>query len=302
MSGLNESQGQAERDRGRRFIEKRMRWTVAVDGTAAGWNTVEWIKQNAADGDTVRLLTVHERFGETEERSTGRLTIARHLLAERHSGLLVETAVVDGPTLGRLLGEAALVDALVIGGRRSERIWAAMTSHIAERVVAGAVCPVIVVPERWRPTAESSVLVGVDSPTASTALTFAADWAARYCTDLVLVRAWEPPTSISPIGRVYLARNARRWEHEGQLELDAAIRRVSRLHPNLRMRAELRQGSPQDVLRRGEGAAALMMIGRRNRSAFTGSLVGSIGEDLMHHSRVPVCVVPDRLDARNRDA
>ncbi|MFL0360909.1 universal stress protein [Curtobacterium flaccumfaciens] len=283
-------------------MPKQMRWSVAIDETTASWNTLQWLGQNAADGDTVRLVTVRERFGEAKERSTGRLTIARHLLTERRHGLRVEQEVLDGPTLGRLLDETGQADAVVIGGRRSDRLWAAITGRVAERVIAGARCPLVVVPERWQRTTASSILVGVEAETASAALEYAADTVARRGSDLVLVRAWEPPASVSPIGRVYLARDVRRWEHEGQLELDAAIRSVSHEHPDLRMRSELRQGRPAEVLLRGEEAAALIVIGRRHRSAITGSIFGSVGEHLVHHSRVPVCVVPQQRDLQGTDA
>ncbi len=280
---------------------KQVRWSVAIDETAAGWNTLQWIAHNVADVDTVRLVTVHERFGEASERSTGRLTIARHLLTERHPGLRIEQEVMDGPTLGRLLEEIGEADALVIGGRRSDRVWASLAGRVAERVIAGIAGPVVVVPERWQPTPAPSVVVGVEAETATRALEFAMERVAQRGGDLVLVRAWEPPTNVSPIGRVYLARDAPRWEHEGQLELDAAIRRVSRDLPDLRMRAELRQGRPAAVLQRSEEATALIVIGRRHRSAVAGSLFGSVGEHLVHYSRVPVCVVPQQLDKPSAD-
>ncbi|GGK89651.1 hypothetical protein GCM10009706_05830 [Curtobacterium citreum] len=280
---------------------KQVRWSVAIDETAAGWNTLQWIAHNVADGDVVRLVTIHERFGEAAERSTGRLTIARHLLTERHPDLRIEQEVMNGPTLGRLVGETGESDILVIGGRRSDRVWASVTGRVAERVMAGVKGPVVVVPERWQPTPAPSVVVGVEAQTATSALEFASERVGQRGGDLVLVRAWEPPTSVSPIGRVYLARDAPRWEHEGQLELDAAIRRVSRELPDLRVRAELRQGRPAAVLQRSGEAAALIVIGRRHRSAVAGSLFGSVGEHLVHDGRVPVCVVPQQLDRPSAD-
>jgi nucleotide-binding universal stress UspA family protein len=282
-------------------MPKQVRWSVAIDETAAGWNTLQWITHNVADGDVVRLVTVHERFGEATERSTGRLTIARHLLSERHPDSRIEQEVIDGPTVGRLLSETGEADALVIGGRRSDRVWASVTGRVAERVIAGVRNPVVVVPERWQPTPADSIVVGVEGHTATNALQFAAGRVGQRGGDLVLVRAWEPPTNVSPIGRVYLARDAPRWEHEGQLELDAAIRRVSRELPDLRVRAELRQGRPAAVLQRSGEATALIVIGRSHRSAVAGSLFGSVGEHLVHHSRVPVCVVPQQLDRPSAD-
>lgn len=269
------------------------RWIVAVDDSDASWNGLDWLDLAVRDHDVVRLLTVHERAGETRERSTGRLTIAEHRLRDRHPRLRVVREVVDGPTVSRLLFDATDGDVLVIGGRRSERVWAALTGRVAERIVARVAVPVVVVPERWRVGRdEDAVVVGVDGRTAGTALAFAAQ-VAEGCRDgLVLVRAWEPPTSVSPFGAVYLERDRPRWEHEGQLELDAAIRTVSRSHPDLRMRGELRQGRPSETLARAAATASVVVVGRRHRSAVGAFLGGSVGESLMHRSSVPLCVVP----------
>ncbi|ROP58670.1 nucleotide-binding universal stress UspA family protein [Curtobacterium sp. PhB115] len=204
----------------------------------------------------------------------------------------VEQSVVDGATVARVLADAAASDILVIGGRRSGQFWAAITGRIAERLVAHVTVPVVVVPEHWTPGEQAPVVMGVDGRTATAALTFAADRAERRGADLVLIRAWEPPTSISPFGRVYLARDSGHWEHESQLELDAAIRAVSAAHPDLRMRGELHQGTPADVLLRGEGTASMLVIGRRHRTALGAFLTGSVGEKLLHRGRSPVCVVP----------
>ncbi|AOX67182.1 hypothetical protein BJK06_16950 [Curtobacterium sp. BH-2-1-1] len=268
-------------------------WTVAVDDSDAAWNSLDWVDGVVQDTDTVRLETVHEPRGETLDRSTGRLTIAEHRLRERHPGLRVERAVVSGPTLARLLDDATDTDVLVIGGRRSERLWASLTGRVAERVVAHATAPVVVVPEHWRPgRVDDAVVAGVDGRTASSALGFAARYAQRCRDGLVLVRAWEPPTSVSPFGAVYLERDRPLWEHEGQLELDAAIRAVSRSHPELRMRGELRQGRPSEVLIRAATTASLVVVGRRHGSALGAFLTGSVGEVLLHRASAPVCVVP----------
>ena len=273
----------------------RTHWTVALDETAAAWNTLEWMDANVANGDSVRLLTVQEHFGDTRERSASRLTLAEHHLESRHRDLRIERVVTDGPTIERLLRDATPADVLVIGGRRSDRIWAALTGRIAERVIAHATMPVVVVPERWRRKHDADAIVtGVDSRTAADALAFAAGRAERTRDGLVLVRAWEPPTSVSPFGLVYLERDRPLWEHEAQLELDAAIRAVGRSHPDLRMRGELRQGRPSEVLQRAATSAALIVIGRRRRSALAAFLAGSVGEVLLHRAQTPVCVVPDR--------
>ncbi len=67
---------------------------------------------------------------------------------------------------------------------------------------------------------------------------------------------------------------------------------MSRVHPDLRMRAELRQGTPSEALARAGRTTALIVVGRRHRTAVGAFLGGSVSEALVHRSSTPLCVVP----------
>jgi nucleotide-binding universal stress UspA family protein len=268
------------------------RYTVAIDETPAGWKTVEWVNTCVGQPtDSVRLLTVSEFYGEALTRSEQRLHEAAALVHKAHPDLEVEEDVTGGPTADRLVFDAGEGDVLVIGGNQVHRFLAALSGRVAERVVAHAVTPVVVVPERWV-ASSGPVVVGVDSRTAASALAFAADVASQQGRRLVFVRAWELPSVASPYGMVYLDTDRKLWEHESQLELDAAIRAVSRSHPDLVTRAEMRQGSPRGVMVRAAEEASLVVVGRRHRTAIGAFLLGSVSETLMHEGQTPVCIVP----------
>lgn len=274
-------------------MSRPTRWTVALDETEAAWNSLGWVETVVRDADSVRLVTVHEQFGESRERSTGRLTIATHLLRDRHPHLEVAHEVVSGPTVARLVTDAVDGDVLVVGGRHSDRLWACLTGRVTERVVAHVTTPVVVVPERWRPGRdEDAVVVGVDGGTAASALAVGAVLAEGRRDGLVLVRAWRSLPDGGPFRDATAVHGRAMSEHDGQLELDAAIRWVSRVHPDLRMRAELRQGTPSEALARAGRTTALIVVGRRHRTAVGAFLGGSVGEALVHRSSTPLCVVP----------
>lgn len=267
-------------------------YTVAVDDTEAGSRTVDWVDAVVRPRDRVRLLTVSELYSESVLRTEQRLQQAAARLRTRHPGLDVACSVPEGPTVERILLHAVGGDVLVLGARRAHAVLATLGGRIAERVVARTTVPVVAVPEGWRAT-DGPVVVGVDGATASAALAFAADTADERGRDLVLVRSWEVPLSISPFADIYLAEDRELWEQECTLELQAAARAVAARHPDLRVRAVRHHGAAADgILDAAADGASLVVTGRRHRTALGAFLAGSVGEDLVHRSSTPVCIVP----------
>jgi nucleotide-binding universal stress UspA family protein len=267
-------------------------YTVAVDDTDAGSRTVEWIDENICPGDRVRLLTVSELYSETVARTEQRLEQAETRLRRNHPGLVVQQSVSEGPTVERLLLDSKGSDALVLGARQAHVVLATLSGRIAERVVARTTVPVVAVPEHWH-HGQGPVVVGVDGHTASAALAFAADQAAVRGSELVLVRAWDIPLTMSPYANIYLADDRELWEHESTLELQAASRAVAARHPDVVVREVRRHGQTAAALLEEAGEnASLIVTGRRHRTAIGAFLGGSVGEALMHRSHAPVCIVP----------
>ncbi|QKS16900.1 universal stress protein [Curtobacterium sp. Csp2] len=268
-------------------------YTVAIDDTTAAWRTVDWII-DAVDprSDSVRLLTVSEFYGEALARSEERLAAAEQRIRSACTGLAVTSDVTGGPTADRLVSDAARGDVLVIGGNQVHTFSAAVRGRVAERVVAHAVTPVVVVPEHWE-RADGPVVVGVDGVSAAAALSWAADRAARDHRELCLVRAWSVPSSVEPYAAVYLQADRDLWSEEADLELRAALRAVGAAQPGLHVTGEAVEGNARDVVLRSSRGASLVVVGRRHRTALGGFITGSVGERLMHNGHAPVCIVPE---------
>jgi nucleotide-binding universal stress UspA family protein len=64
---------------------------------------------------------------------------------------------------------------------------------------------------------------------------------------------------------------------------------------------ELKDGSPVDVLVEESRHVELVVVGTRGRGGFTGMLLGSTSDGVLHHAKGPVMVVPDREDSRLAD-
>ncbi|WP_186377214.1 universal stress protein [Curtobacterium pusillum] len=267
------------------------RYTVAVDASDAAREAVQWIGEVADPrSDSVRLVTVAELFGELPSLAEARLLEARTTLREQRPGLQITTEVVGGWTVHGLVSEGAAGDVLVIGGRQRHRFVASLQGRVAERAVARALTPVVVVPES-RAHHDGAVVVGVDSRSAGTALVYAATVASGRHLDLVLTRAWQAPFVRTPYGIAYYEDDLPTWERKANLEIEAALHAVEARYPALPTLGRVRRGSVEGVLLRESTAASMIVTGRRHRTALGGLLTGSIGEALMHRAHVPIAVV-----------
>jgi nucleotide-binding universal stress UspA family protein len=268
------------------------RYVVAADDSNATQPAVEWLAEVVDPGlDVVRVITVPELVGDSPTRAERRLLEARTVLFHHRPRLRVTTELVDGGTVHGLLRGAATGDVLVIAGRQRRRLLAALQGRVAERVVADATTPVIVVPEE-RVEHGGPVVVGVDSRTGAAALAYAAALAARWQRGLVLVRAWQSPSTTTPFGAVYFEGDLSPWERTADLQLEAALHAVDTAHPDVAVLGRPRRGSAGNVLLHESASASLVVVGRRHRSAAGGLLTGSVGETLMHEAHIPVLIVP----------
>ncbi|MFJ7288622.1 universal stress protein [Curtobacterium sp. NPDC098951] len=270
------------------------RYTVAVDDSDAAQAAVEWLAGVVDPGlDVVKAVSVPELVGDLPSRAEHRLLEARAVLLHHQPRLRVTTDLVDGGTVRGLLRGGATGDVLVIGGRQRRRLLAAVRGRVAERVVAEATMPVIVVPEE-RVELGGPVVLGVDSRSGAAALAYAGALAARWHRELVLVRAWQSPSTTTPFGAVYFEGDLSTWERTADLQLEAALHAVDAAHPDVAVLGRPRRGSAGHVLLHESASASLVVVGRRHRSAVTGLLSGSVGERLMHEAHVPVLIVPPR--------
>ena len=136
------------------------------------------------------------------------------------------------------------------------------------------------------------IAVGIDgSRPARTALFWAAAEARRWGRGLLVVHAYEYPTVAAGFGvtpdlvdpgivhdaAVQLARG----------ELDAVLGPRNGLKVDL----EVVCGSPAAVLTELSKEVELLVVGSRGRGGFTGLLLGSVSQQVAHHSRCPLVII-----------
>lgn len=142
----------------------------------------------------------------------------------------------------------------------------------------------------------STVVVGVDGSEGSmAALRVAAEEAALRGVTLRVVTAWESSTAgMGEYGfdpRLYeQAREV--TEQNAAAVAAAAVARVAEWQPTVTCEQRVVEGHEVEVLLDEAKDAILIVVGTRGRGGFTGMLLGSVSQQVVHHARSPVLVVP----------
>jgi nucleotide-binding universal stress UspA family protein len=174
-------------------------------------------------------------------------------------------------------------------------------------------CPTVVVPATWRPAAEGAdnesdgakgapvrrIVVGVDGSEASrVALKHAVDAAIDWSAELIAfssmpiavgtsLRAWAPGTLDHSAALEELATEVRRIVDEELAGRD--------LPAGFSVRHHALDGTASALLVEFSTSVDLVVVGSRGRGGFSGLLLGSTSQAVLHHARCPVMVVPVRL-------
>ncbi|WP_285732737.1 universal stress protein [Nocardiopsis sp. ATB16-24] len=305
---------------------------VGVDGSPASRAALEWAAREAADRG-LELVVLHAlsmpvigappghtlRMPPSQELadwSTHLLQEAVEHVTRSHPGLEVRyrTSMVD--PAHALLKASRTATLVVVGSRGLGGAASAFLGSVSIRVSAHAPCTVVVVPapgqasadeKRRDPEGYGRVVVGLDgSRDAEEALYFALEEAARTGAELVAVHAW---TVSVPLGLTAFAAEAYAAEREDLVvHAERYVRDVveearRKYTEDVPVRFEVVEDQAAHALLSAGEDADLLAVGSRGRGGFTGLLLGSVSQSVLHHARVPVAVVrsvPRRTVADHR--
>lgn len=206
---------------------------------------------------------------------------------ERGTGIDVTGIAVQAPPASTLLD---LSDAgarlLVVGNRGAGGLTNLLMGSVSQQVATHARVPVVIVRGRSAAT-DGPVVVGVDGSAASdNALALAFEAARARGTELVAIRAHvTPPQPALPLDAIQA--------HERQA-LDTALAAWTLKYPDVKVDALVATGHAAKVLIGVSHTAQLVVVGSRGHGGFTGLLLGSVGQQLMHHAECPVLVAHAR--------
>lgn len=292
---------------------------VGADGSPGSRAALDWAARAAADRG-LELLVLHAlnmpvisaplgftgRMPPTQELTDWAERLLREAVdrvTRTRPGLDLRTRVSTLDPTRALLAASRSAEMAVVGSRGLGGAASVFLGSVSIRISAHASCPVAVVPVpdgavvEGEPRARGErgrVVVGLDgSAGGRAALRFALDEAARTGAELVALHAWQAPapvdiTTLDPAAhtlvREYLVSRADEHVH-------ALVDETRDEHTaDVPVRVEVVQDqAAHALLHRGEDAD-LIVVGSRGRGGFTGLLLGSVSQTVLHHARVPVVV------------
>jgi nucleotide-binding universal stress UspA family protein len=136
------------------------------------------------------------------------------------------------------------------------------------------------------------IVVGVDgSEGGEEALRFAAREAALRRAKLRVVCAWQVPTAVYAGVRGVPADQALGEDRARDVAANA-LQEASRLQPGIDGECRAVVGQPAQVLVQESRDADLLVVGSRGLGGLKSALLGSVGQQCIHHAACPVVVIP----------
>lgn len=205
----------------------------------------------------------------------------------------VTRAVIIGEPLTVLEAQSRTAELIVVGSRGRGGFVGLLLGSTAVHLAAHGRCPVLVV--RGRPDPTGPVLLAVDgSPAGQTAVAFAFAEASMRGADLVALHTWSTWTDRADSGPgspLNLVDDLDRLREEEERVMDEALSGRRGKHPDVTVHRRLVRARTRPALIEASGNAQLMVVGARGHGGFTGLLLGSVGQAVLHHAHCPVTVV-----------
>jgi nucleotide-binding universal stress UspA family protein len=282
---------------------------VGVDGSESAAQALQWADREAA----LRKLPVtavlawgfldqhhpdlDDRFdpsyGETAASHALDAYVERALGPDRSGGVRRRT-ICDLPSAA-LLETSRDASLLVVGARGLGGFRELLLGSVSHACVHHAASPVAVVRgEHTAPEAGTveRVVVGIDgSETARHALAWAVEEARLRPARLEVVHAWHMPY-VTGYPWVSPTFDLDAFEEAAQRTVAVALGAVDTdglVEPITRT---LCAGGAASALLDAAKGADLVVVGSRGLGGFTGLLLGSVGDQVVHHADCPVVVVP----------
>lgn len=221
------------------------------------------------------------------------VTEALHRAGNVAPQLEVTHDAVAGEALTVLELQSRDADLVVVGSRGRGGFVGMLLGSTAVYLTAHGQCPVMVV--RGRPDAAGPIVLGIDgSRVGERAVDFAFAEAALRGTEIVALHAWTPDNVPLPPPQVPDAHRPGTVAEGEECLLAQALAGREERYPEVSVRHELVRGVPHEALIEASRTAQLMVVGARGRGGFTGLLLGSVSQALLHHAQCPVTVVRGR--------
>lgn len=295
---------------------------VGIDGSEQSYGALRWAVSEARHRKVpVRLVTAYSLpVFSGAGFDAGYSVIDEQALTEGVAQILNEAvsrlgdvsdvelraSVQTGDATGVLIELSKKAELVVVGSRSHGGFLGRLLGTVSTSLPGHSHCPTVAVPLSFGEAIEKDpalldrkgeVVVGSDgSDEARGAMMAAADEAQRRGVKLVLVNALAPYTG------------ALNWV-PAAVDFEAMYREIAALQrqaaewirgyfPELEIEFRLIDGSPVQVLLEAGKGADLLVVGTRGRGNVAGTILGSTSQGVLHHTKVPLMVVPESDDPR----
>jgi nucleotide-binding universal stress UspA family protein len=275
---------------------------LAYDGSDEARRALDWAAtESLRTGSPVHVLAVNEVLPPTWG-GVGGIYVYAESYTQDSSGLLEQaakaladagvTAVTteqrSGHVVDELLRAAESASVLVVGSRGHGRAGEAVLGSVSQHLARHATCPVVVVREQRNPDA-ARIVVGIDgSRTSLAALDYACQRAEATGETVVAIHAWRARV---PSSNVFAGELASVDTQEREALLAQSIAGVRVDHPDVRLEQEVVAVAPDHSLVDASASASLVVVGSRGLGFFSGMLLGSVSQAVLHRATCPVAVV-----------
>ena len=182
---------------------------------------------------------------------------------------------------------------VVIGSRSSGRLRDMILGSKVIQIANAAVCPVLAWREPGTDSADqrTDVVVGIDgSGYADKALLAAFELADTTGARVVVAHFWQVSALVG-IGYGAALIDWEKLREDGAAWLRDHVSGVREKFPDVSVRLIYGDASPARGLTDLSESAGVVVLGSRGRGAVSGTLLGSVSQNLLHHSHCSVLVV-----------
>ncbi|MPY80384.1 MAG: universal stress protein [Actinophytocola sp.] len=294
------------------MAQEHQEWTgpvvVGVDGSQPALRAVRWAAREAV-GHGVGLRVVHaigvpeffpggaispstELFHLLEQDSEGVLREAELAAEDAVPGVDVSSESTTDPPVIALIEASTSARSIVLGESGRGTFTGLLLGSTTVTLAAHAHCPVIAVRGDVDRAADAPVVVGVDgSELSEHAVGCAFEQAAFRGVRLVAMHAYTDSDAKAVFSE---ARMEHDWEPLDQAEERVLAERLAgwtERYPDVTVERDLVRSKPRERLLKWSESACLVVVGSRGRGGFSGLLLGSTSQALLHHAHCPVLVV-----------
>ncbi|MBF6347639.1 universal stress protein [Nocardia flavorosea] len=277
---------------------------VGIDGSPTSLDALRWAARHAAlhrcPLQLVHAIGAPVTFGPEISvvgldnqalRADGEtiLAAAEETARETAADLEITTTVADLGATTVLLDLSADARMVVVGTRGLGTLGRLLLGSVSTSLARHAHCPVAVIPDTEEPArdlGQRPVVVGVDgSPRGQEAVDIAFEEASRGYVGVIAVTTWSE--SFRYISRDEMQEQAR------ALQAESLAGRAER-YPDVAVTSVVAEDRPARRILAESENAQLIVVGSHGRGGFAGMTLGSVGQAVLHSTRVPLLIARAR--------